>query len=245
MTPGCSLWSPAASHRKGPSVRSPSHTQLLTQQTVLWPPNRQTLGSPRRLPQLLLGRSTLQVLKPFLLESFRLGEAVVHTSTVLALRLPLNPALTPGPNASWCPSVPGKRGLIPRCRKGPHNRQVALVCVPLLGRGAATPCDPRASQPAVPAQAPADGCLAGLQMNKARRCGGSARLQQVALETKECVLAGGPTSGRSGQSAVWARFLRAFAAFRHGPVSTRASTLDGDRGPLNGKVRGDTPDLRG
>lgn len=78
---------------------------------------------------------------PFCWSHFDSEKLAICTSTVLALRLPLNPALTTDPNVSWCPSVPAGASS-QAAGKGPHNRQVALVCVPRTGRGGHAPVIP-------------------------------------------------------------------------------------------------------
>lgn len=137
MTPGCSLWSPAASPQERPSVRSPSHTQLLTQQTVLWPPNRQTLGSRGGCPNCCWAGPPCRFWKPFLLESFRLGEAGRPHKHCAGSPTSAKPCSDPRSERLLVSLCPGGRGgaSSQAAGKGPHNRQVALVCVPRTGRG--------------------------------------------------------------------------------------------------------------
>lgn len=121
VTPGCSLWSPAASPQERPSVRSPSHTQLLTQQTVLWPPNRQTLGSRGGCPNCCWAGPPCRFWKPFLLESFRLGEAGhlhKHCAGSPTSAKPCSDHRSERLLVSLCPSG----GLIPSCREGPAQQ---------------------------------------------------------------------------------------------------------------------------
>ena len=123
---------------------------------------------------------------PFCWSNLDSGKLAIHTSTVLAPRLAAKPWSDPQSGQLLVFLCPG-RGSHPKLPvRAPHDRQVALVCVPSRGRGGCAPVIPEALN---------GRCLLRLLLRRpgwapdeqsAQSKCNSRGLQQVALETKEC-----------------------------------------------------------
>lgn len=100
-----------------------------------------------RLPQLLLGESTLQVLEALFAGVISTRGSRPSTQALCWLSdFTLNPALTPVRTPPWCPSVPGKRGEPHPKMPGRARTTGRWPWFASLGRDAATrPCDPSLS----------------------------------------------------------------------------------------------------